>query len=183
MRRPPWEREIGDEQASPALEASFFRSARLLAMSLPGESLTVLESAYLDPNITREGRVEPVVKALIGAGLMLSPEEAPELIGYATGDHRDPFLAVAAHALALLGSPEDRQRGMAILEDLALRAGFAEAAAVLSIYVTDAAVRRRWREYAESVWKPSVRGFSANLTREIPFGSYYTAHVLSSRSG
>ena len=180
MRRPPWEREIGDEQASPSVEASFSRSARLLAASIPDESLTMLESAYLEPNNTREGRIEPVVQALIGAGLMLSPEEAPELIGYATGEHRDPLLAVAAQALAL-GSPDDRQRGLAIFEDLASRAGFAEAAAILSIHVTDAAARRKWREYAESVWKPSVRGLGKNLTREIPFGSYSTAHVLSAR--
>lgn len=180
VSKQPWLLELEQEQASPAVAGSFATSARHLASRLSPTDLDAVEQIYRNPHETMPV-ADPLGDALVRGGLLDDDDAARKLIGYATGVHRDPLRAIAAQAL-LHGDDQDRRPAFATLGDLATNAQYAEAAATLSVWsdeLTNPEDRNRWREYAASVWAPSVSRLGQESGRLIYFASYYVAHVLA----
>lgn len=183
---PPWQYEIRLENASPRLRESFARSARSLLPNLNEAELRYIELSYLNP----ESEDEPARAAgfdsrtldLVAAAIGWSPDAATRLVDEAADEHRDPFLAIASQAF-MLGEPDDPHASRRILVDLATRAEFAEAAALLASSGTSdaAADRADWRARALAIWPPAVRNHGKGVVRTISFGSYYLAHLLEAR--
>lgn len=183
MKEEPWAKEIHEENASPPLFDSFRASAIALNRSISAPSRAFLEHAYLDPYHVTEEPVEELAALLAAAGMLASAEAAKGLLGFALDEHHDPFSAIAAQALDS-STPEDQRLAVELLQDLANRANYAEAAAILSLHREHlrwpSDTRERWRAQAAAAWPPSVRGLHGRIYRTTPFGTYYVAHVLAS---
>ena len=164
IRNDAWSRDVELQHPSPAVATSFRRSAAQLEQQLSEPTLNFVVAAYENVYALPSDDVEAIAVDLINAGLHHDPASGHALLKVARGTHRDPLQAVAAQALDT-GSGSDQKMAVEILQDLATRAGFAEAGAILSLHRSGVDLGEDERD-AGGTWRmltglPPWRGYAA----------------------